>query len=42
MVLPAIHQAQQRDADAILTMYIQKSVKKVVLWNDGRKNALDI
>ena len=40
-MLPSMSQARQRDADDSLTMYIPKSVNKVVLWKDGRKIALD-
>ena len=39
-MLPAMPQARQRDVDDTLTMYITKSVKKVVLWKDGRTIAL--
>ena len=42
MLLPAMPQARQRDADDTLTMFITKSVKKVVIRKDGRKIALDI
>ena len=41
MLLPAMPQARQRDADDTLTMFITKSVKKVVIRKDGRKIALD-
>jgi len=34
ILLPAMPQARQRDADDSLTMYIPKSVKKVVIRKD--------
>ena len=30
------------DADDTLTLHIHKSVKKVILWKDGRRIAFDI